>query len=465
VTLPQNSLVPPELARILETTPGLERALLAGGCVRDWVLGRPVHDFDVEVYGLDVNELASRLARWGKVDLVGRSFGVLKLTTGHGTVYDFTLPRRDSKVGSGHRGFAIELDPGIEPREAASRRDFTINAMMYDPRHGELLDFFDGRTDLDARRLRRTSPAFTDDPLRVLRGMQLAGRFGLTADDETLALCRTMRAEYRTLAGERVRDEWLKWAARSTRPAAGLAFLRASGWLDTVPELEPLIGTPQDPEWHPEGDVWTHTLLAVDAMAGVEAWRALDEESRAVLMFATLLHDAGKPDTTREEMRDGRTRITSAGHEARGVVLAGAMLERLHVPAAIAGRVAPLVREHLAHLQAATPRAVRRLASRLAPATILELALLVRADMSARPPRPAGPTPGLVTLLEIAKQLDVESQAPRPILLGRHLLERGHAPGPAMGALLDRAFDAQLNGAFADLDGALRWLDAQPKNR
>src|ERR1044072_9285277 len=155
--------LPDDLAKALKETPELRQSYLVGGCVRDWLLGRPCKDFDVEVFGVSYDQLVAALSRWGKTDLVGRSFGVARLTTSRGAVYDFTIPRRDSKVAPGHKGFQITFDPAITPDEAAARRDFTINALMFDPRRGELLDFFGGREDLKDRVLRHTSPAFAED--------------------------------------------------------------------------------------------------------------------------------------------------------------------------------------------------------------------------------------------------------------------------------------------------------------
>src|SRR5579872_1501224 len=155
------------------------RAVVVGGAVRDALLGGKPKDFDIEVYGVDYDQLAGILARHGRVDLVGKSFGVVKLVSREnqaGHEYDFGVPRRDSKLGLGHRDFQTTFDPGISPREAASRRDFTINAMAYDPVTEELLDFFGGADDLKNRVLRATSEAFAEDPLRVLRGMQFACR-------------------------------------------------------------------------------------------------------------------------------------------------------------------------------------------------------------------------------------------------------------------------------------------------
>ena len=306
----------PELQRILRETPELQRAFLVGGCVRDALLGLPAgKDYDIEVFGVEYDRLMAALSRWGRTDLVGRSFGVVKLSTGSGCQYDFSLPRRDSKVAPGHKGFRIEFDAAITLPEAAGRRDFTINSLMYDPRTGEVLDFFGGRADLENRVLRHASEAFAEDPLRVLRGMQFAGRFDLKAAPETVALCRRIKGSYAELAVERVREEWFKWAQRSERPSAGLRFLVDTEWAGHFPEIQALNGTVQEPEWHPEGDVFTHTCHCCDALAGLEEWRRADAESRIVYMLAILAHDFGKPATTH------RARATpSFGPKARAAV-------------------------------------------------------------------------------------------------------------------------------------------------
>ena len=300
--------IPDELRQILGETPELARAFLVGGCVRDWLLGAANKDFDVEVFGVNCEQLAGALARWGRTDLVGRSFGVVKLTTHDGNTFDFSIPRRDSKVAPGHKGFEVTFDPAITPREAAARRDFTLNALMFDPRRGEVLDFFGGQEDLRNRVLRHTSAAFAEDPLRVLRGMQFAARFDLTAAPETIEECRRIKGGYAELAVERVRDEWFKWAAKSTKPSAGLKFLEDTEWLEHFPEVNALRGVPQDPEWHPEGDVFTHTCHCCDALAELPEWRGADETTRQVLMLAMLAHDFAKPQTTHEAEREGRDR-------------------------------------------------------------------------------------------------------------------------------------------------------------
>ena len=456
------NFIPPELEKILLQTPELDRAYLVGGAVRDALLGLPGgRDFDIEVFGVDYEQLVRALSRWGRPDLVGRSFGVVKLSTGSDYHYDFTVPRQDSKVGPGHKGFDVEFDPAITPQAAAARRDFTINAIMYDPRARQILDFFGGAEDLRNRILRHTSTAFAEDPLRVLRGMQFAARFNLTAAPETIAVCRRMKSACSELAVERVREEWFKWAQSSKAPSAGLRFLVDTEWVDHFPEIKAMLGVPQEPEWHPEGDVFVHTCHCCDALARLEQWRAEDPQSRIVHMLAVLAHDFGKPATTHRDMKDGRLRIVSPGHEEAGADLTTAFLERIGAPLAVQERVLPLVRNHLFHWQSMTDRAVRRLAKRLEPENIQGLCLVMTADSMGRPPKPAVEPEHVRLLLARAHELQVRQKPPEPILMGRHLIELGLEPGKIFGAILHKAYEAQLEGTFFDLTQAWQWLAAE----
>ncbi|MEP6962855.1 MAG: polynucleotide adenylyltransferase, partial [Acidobacteriota bacterium] len=274
------------------------RAIVVGGAVRDALFGFVSQDFDIEVYGIPYDRLTALLSQHGRVDLVGKSFGIVKLHQRDGRSFDFAIPRKDSKLGLLHRDFHATFDPDITFQEAASRRDFTINAMGWDPVDGTLLDFFGGASDLENRVLRATSPAFSEDPLRVLRGMQLACRFDLRLDPETAALCRTIADQYSTIAGERVSEEFMKWAVKGSRPGRIAEYLKDSGWDVHFPEIAKLAGTPQDPEWHPEGDVGIHTMFVVDAAAHIAERDGLIGDDRAVLLFSSLCHDFAKPATT-----------------------------------------------------------------------------------------------------------------------------------------------------------------------
>jgi len=453
-----NFITPDELSEILAGTPELKEAYLVGGCVRDWLLGIPNKDFDIEVFGIGYDGLVNALSRWGKTDLVGKSFGVVKLTTRGGSTFDFSIPRRDSKVAPGHKGFGISFDPSITLKDAAARRDFTINALMFDPRRQRVLDFFGGEADLKNRILRHTSEAFAEDPLRVLRGMQFASRFALTSAPETVALCRRMKGSYGELAAERVREEWFKWAGQSALPSAGLNFLVATEWIEHFPELNALRGVPQEPDWHPEGDVFVHTCHCCDALVHLPGWQRADAESKIVFMLAVLAHDFGKPSTTMRVRKDGRIRIVSPGHEEAGGPLAEQFLQRINAPQAIRDRVLPLVVNHLAHLQTITDRSVRRLAKRLEPESIDNLCLIVTADAMGRPPKPPAVPEGVLDLQAKAAALKVQTHAPKPILMGRHLIELGLKPGPALGSIVKQAYEAQLEGKFDDLPQALVWL-------
>ena len=429
------------------------RALLVGGCVRDTLLGSCPRDFDVEVYGIPPARLLDILSQRFSVALVGEAFGVVKIEE---FPIDVSIPRRESKRGEGHRGFEIFSDAEMTPQEAAARRDFTINAMAIDPLTHELLDPFGGHGDLERRILQHTSSKFGEDPLRVLRGLQLIGRFNLTPDAETVEIANRLFKEYQTLPNERIWAEWFKWAGQSTHPALGLRWLQQTQWIRAYPELVALDGCPQDPRWHPEGDVWTHTLHVTDEAARIGERGHLPLEDRAVLVLAALCHDLGKPATTEVTPHGVRSR----GH-ARAKAIYIQFLERLGAPPKYVERVVALCLYHLTHIDfTGSPRHVRRLALSLSTAgeTIKMLCRLVEADNSGRPPLPKK-LPDTMKQIEImAKGLNLESAAPQPVLLGRHLLELGFQPGPQMGQILKSAFEAQLDGQFETLESAKKWI-------
>lgn len=455
--------VPQPLRAVLETVRRAGgRPHIVGGGVRDWLLGQAPKDFDVEVFGLEFDALGRALAPFGATDLVGRSFGVLKVRI-EGVEYDFSLPRRESKTGAGHRGFAVETDPTITEREAAARRDFTVNAIAYDPFDGRLIDPLDGQRDLQARLLRHAGPAFRDDPLRVLRGFQLAARLGLALTPETARECSAIADSFAELPVERIWGEWDKWAVKSAKPSFGLRALKESGWLRHFPELAAIDGVPQEPEWHPEGDVFTHTAHCVDALTGLPAWSGGAPGQRRVLLLAVLAHDFGKSTTTARQERRGQLRWVSPGHEAAGGPLAEAFLRRIGAPPTVVESVPPLVVHHLAHHHGQSEfrdTTVRRLARKIAPATIEQLIAVMTADHLGRPPLIAHDTMRRIEQLRaVATRLEVEDRAPRPILQGRHLVAKGYAPGPAFKVALDAAFESQLDGAFNDEAGAVTWLE------
>jgi tRNA nucleotidyltransferase (CCA-adding enzyme) len=464
---------------MLDLSPALERivrdlhaagyrALITGGAVRDALLGHAPKDIDIEVYGLSYDALVNFLKVRGRVDLVGKSFGVVKFRTPQGDApegdtYDFSVPRRDSKTGPAHRDFLTTFDPSITPQEAASRRDFTINAMAYDPVAGELLDFFGGREDLENRVLRATSGAFAEDPLRVLRGMQFACRFDLTVDPATAELARSIANEYSTLARERVAEEFMKWAVKSEHPGRIADYLADTGWLRHFPEIEKMRGVPQDPEWHPEGDVAVHTMFVLNEAARIADRDGCQNDDRAVLMFAALAHDFAKADTTALRERDGRMRWTAWGHEAAAGPHARQFLTRIGIKNAIVEQVVKLVENHLAHSSIGpevTPRAVRRLAVRLAPASIAQLVRLIEADASGRPPRPKGLPDSAARIRDMAAAQSVGEKPQAPLILGRHVLPYfNDRPGEHIGEVTRAAYEAQSDGEFSTEEEAFAWLE------
>ena len=450
-----------EIARgIAEAAAGAGgRALLVGGWVRDRLLGLPSKDIDIEVFGVHAPQLRQVLERFGPVNAVGESFTVYKVGG-----LDVALPRRDSKVRPGHRGFDVTGDPAMSIEEAASRRDFTINAISWDPLTDEYIDPFDGRTDLQARVLRAVdSRTFADDSLRVLRGLHFAARFDLAMDVATRELCARIRLD--DLPSERIWGEFEKLLLLPPRPSVGFMLALELGVIQQLfPELLALVGCPQEPEWHPEGDVWVHTLMVID-----QARKRIDDLPRpqqVTVMLGALCHDLGKPPTT--AVIDGR--IRSMEHEQAGLPLTLSLLDRLNVHTIggfeVRHHVAGIVANHLAphaFSKSRTPvgdGAFRRLAQKV------DLELLARVAMSDCNGRTGSfDCSGIDWFLERARALGVEHAAPEPILKGRHAMELGMRPGPAIGRLLKRVYDRQLDGRVTSLEEAMaaaREMIAEP---
>ncbi|MFZ3012984.1 MAG: hypothetical protein WA045_04685 [Nitrospira sp.] len=421
------------------------RTWLVGGCIRDLLLSRQPRDLDLEVTGLPPGQIHALLTEHFSVQFVGKTFAVFKL---QGLPIDVSIPSRMLSDDTSLPGLLRQADPNMPIDEALARRDFTINAMAWDPDTMELRDPFNGRGDLDARILRHASNRFTEDPLRVLRGMQLTARFELTVASETVALCQTLSQEGQP--SERLWEEWKKLLLQGRKPSLGLQFLRHCGWLRFYPELAALESCPQDPTWHPEGDVWIHTLHCLDWFA---AERTGDEPDDLAVGLGVLCHDFGKPATTKEEYG----RVSSRGHESEGTGPTQRFLERLTNQQSLIDEVIPLVLCHLRpralHDANASDSAVRRLARQVQ--RIDRLVRVARADHAGRPPKQFDGFPAGEWLLARARQLEVDCQTPSPLIMGRHLLEFGIQPGPDMGRLLDDCYEAQLDGVFATLEEGL----------
>ena len=492
----------PKVLKIIELLEagGAKDVLIVGGFVRDALLNVASKDVDIEVYGLSYTQIRDILSPSFHVDIVGQSFGVMKV----GSDVDVALPRRESKNGVGHKGFSVETNPDVTPREAFGRRDFTVNAIGL-RRDGSLCDPFDGVGDMRRKILRAPGPAFKDDPLRVLRGMQFAARFGFQMDAQTVQYCREVFNEFTTLSPERVYGEWEKWALKGVYPDAGLDVLRETGWIDAFPELKALVGCAQNPKWHPEGDVWTHTkAVCREAAQAVRAFEPkLTDEERAAVMFAALAHDFGKPEAS---FVDENGDIRSPGHAKVSAPLARTFLERMRAPLKLTEMVGNLVYDHMAASAKPSLRVVRRLAKRLEPANVQLWALLCRSDalgcgaperyvptvdyaidaeteFAAEPTlnpalNPAQPLESQLPThaeiaeilknrqirfkadvwLDLAARMEINAEGPKSLVQGRDLIPLGVKPGPAMGEILRQAFEAQLDGEFATLEDGVRWI-------
>ena len=425
------------------------RALIVGGWVRDRCLGRDSKDVDLEVYGLPAAGVRALLERIDRVNVVGEAFTVFKV----GSI-DVALPRRESKTGRGHRGFEVTGDPDLPVEEAARRRDFTINAIAWDPLTEEYLDPYGGQADLERKRLRVVDPrTFADDSLRVLRAIQFAARFELDVDEATRALCRRIVLD--DLPAERIWGELEKLLLQAARPSIGFRLAFELGVVQQLfPELAALVDCPQEPEWHPEGDVWVHTLLVIDRAR--ELIDDLDHPRQIVIMLGAVCHDFGKPATT--AWRDGR--IRSFNHEEEGVAPAHAFLDRLNVHSVegydVRQQTIGLVAHHLKPGMWHKVRdevgdgAFRRLARKV---DLELLARLAKADCLGRP----GPfdCSAMDWFLSRARVLGVEHRPPAPLLLGRHVLALGLEPGPRIGRILSQVYEQQLDGAIATVEDAI----------
>jgi len=429
------------------------RAMLVGGCVRDELMRLQPKDWDLEVYGIGPTQLREVLDRFGSVNVVGEAFTVYKL----GAHLDVSLPRRERKTGRGHRAFVIEGDPTMTLEAAAARRDFTINAILKDPLTNEIFDPFQGRVDLEKRILRAVSPeTFGEDSLRVLRAAQFAARFQFDIEPETVELSRSI--DLSDLPAERIWGELEKLLLRAQCPAIGLDWLLKLGAIGQLfPEIKALIDVPQDPEWHPEGDVWVHTLLTVDRAR--ELIGDLPYPKQVTVMLAALAHDFGKPATT--AFVDGRTR--SREHEEAGVPPTEAFLDRLNVHTLdgydVRAQVIALVRDHLKPGEFYKKReevgdsAFRRLARKC------ELDLLYRVAKADSLGRNADWVPrekwydaeAQEWFIARARELEVQQTAPAPLLMGRHLLEMSLDAGPRIGEITRARYDMELGGRVSDL--------------
>ena len=407
------------LARAVAASGG--RALLVGGYVRDELLGRAPKDADIEVYGLQAPELRATLETLGRVDCVGESFRVYKLVWHERKIrheLDVSLPRRDRKIGDGHKGFEVEGDPFASFEDAARRRDFTLNAILRDPLTNEIIDPFGGQTDLENRVLRAVDAAhFGEDSLRVLRAMQFAGRFGLSIDAATAALCRNTPLD--DLPAERVWGEWEKWLLKSPRPSLGL---RAGRDIGVFSRLFPYLQTAIERRG-------TEIENALDGAAPL--LDGLQMPHQVALMLATLGSFLGWRDT---KLMLDTLGIAKMKGEKQAIDVATLTIQLVGV------RKTP--RDWFVRRDEVEDKEFRFFSARI-HAQLATLLSRARGDIEA------------ANWFESnLKRLNVWKGPPAPLLLGRHLLSMGMQPGPQIGEIVKAVYFAQLAGEIENLDEA-----------
>lgn len=463
-----------ELAKAL---PG--RSYIVGGFVRDAHLGIRSKDIDVEVFGVDAKTLEKTLrSLYGKkVNAVGASFQTWKVHLDDARDMDVSLPRKESKTGRGHKDFRVIGDPDLDIRDATMRRDFTVNAMLYDPVRGELLDPFLGLQDLKNGILRAVSEkTFVEDPLRVYRALQFAARFDLSVDHATLALLKKMvrSGELESLSAERVSDEFKKLLLKARKPSVGFELMRDIGLVArSYPELLDLIDTPQEPDWHPEGDVWIHTMLVADAAAHIIETRRdeFTEQEALAVMLGSLCHDFGKPATTKLGEKDGVPRIRSLGHSEAGLEPTKRFLANFRFGEFVETGTLACVLEHLKPGQFYFARtrgeldqerydnAVRKLLKKHSRISWHVILAAAEADFRGRDlPEATGPYEAGEMFHESVLRQELDSEPIRPLLSGKDLLVFGVKPGPSMGALLREVEDERDRGKIKTKEEAMDFV-------
>ena len=421
-----------ELARLVSSGGG--RAYYVGGFVRDRLLGKENKDIDIEVHGITPEKLEKILDSLGRRIELGKSFGVYGLT---GYNIDIAMPRKEILTGSRHRDFKIDIDPSIGTEKAAMRRDFNVNAIMQDILTGELIDHFGGERDLRAGVLRHVNDkAFGEDPLRVLRGAQLAARFNFTIAPETVELCK--KIDLSSLSGERVFDELKKALLKAETPSLFFENLRLMNQLSVwFCEVERLIGIPQHSMYHKEGDVWTHTMLVLD-----EAAKRRNYASRPLyFMLSALVHDFGK--ITATKFIKGEYHAYS--HENEGLPLVKKFLQRIINEKELHSYVLNMTMLHMKPNTLARDNSSVKATNKMFDSAKFPEDLILLSECDANGKIPRNPYHETAEFLKERMMIYREYMS-RPYVTGKDLIQMGIKPGEKFSELLEYAHKLRLAG-------------------
>ena len=434
---------------------------LVGGAVRDHFLKIAPKDFDFEVYHLSIDKLKSILSRFGELGFES-GFPVVVLRT-NSNVHEFALPRIETKSGSGYRGFSVTVDPNMKKEIALLRRDYTINAMMLSL-DGNLVDPYAGLTDLKNKVLRHVSQSYSDDPVRIVRGLHLASRFDLTPHKSTLDLAKGAIREIPSVSVDKLWYSWSQWAL-SNYPTKGLDFLLRSGWIYLYPALRELPYIAQDAKHHPEGNVWNHIVEVVSRMAVLS--KNQNNQVKIKRMFAALLHDSGKYEATR--VKGGK--IVSHGHEKNSIHYVRPFMEQIGInfigkdKSAIIQAVERLVETHMRFISGeVTKRGVGKLIRDLDPANMEDWYALVMADCGELD-RKKGRISNARRAYDLSKELKANSGMPPRIINGNHVMQHTDLRGPAIGEVLRTLYIEQLNGYFDNEEDGISRLKQFTRNK
>ncbi|MDR2344892.1 MAG: hypothetical protein LBE18_02395 [Planctomycetaceae bacterium] len=471
---------------------GARDCILVGGFVRDYFLGLPSKDYDIEVYGLTYEQIIQILKKNKfKINFVGQSFGTIKVGSG----IDISIPRVESKSGVGHRGFNVSCEPNLDLYSAFKRRDFTINAIgiridrsIYDP--------FNGIDDIKNKILRAPTAAFCEDPLRVMRGMQFAARFRFKMETQTIELCKQVCNEFNTLSVERIWNEWVKWGVKGVEPSQGLFLLQKTGWIKHFPEIADLINVTKihqddfSANVYSDENAFDNTSRVCDIAVRIADRYNFSDNDRLVLIFSVLCHNLGKSENTIIEIDDllfqklsssvsnirRYSKLSDSSSDSGSgsdfdsdlvlsrFRLTQRFLSRLKPPLRVVDCILSIVGEVLTDYfltgkSNIDDRSLRRLAVRIEPSSIRIWAAFCRAIIESRDDTDLKRS--LIEQLDKCElraiELDVIDSKPKPILRGRDLIQFGILPGRKMGQILDIAYELQLDGVFSNIDEAVIW--------